>query len=346
MRIGVLTGGGDAPGLNAAIRAVVVRATALGHEVLGITDGWAGLLGEHEPAPLTLRHVAGILGEGGTMLGTSRTDPRKDDASRRAVIESIRRAGLDAVVAIGGNDTLGVAQWLHEQGIRVVGVPKTVDNDLAETEFCIGFDTAVTVVSEALDRLRTTASAHHRVVVVEAMGRDTGWVAAFGGLAGGADLILVPEIPVTSEDVVRTMKRRRQMGDPDILVVVSEAVEVDGLEALTAVDRDAFGHVRLDQRAVGAMLARHIEQNTGMEARQVVLGHLQRGGSPTAIDRLRATRFGNAAVDLVEAGRSGVLPVQRAGRTEVAEISDAVREIRRLSDDYIELVRRFAGILD
>jgi 6-phosphofructokinase 1 len=346
MRIGVLTGGGDAPGLNAAIRAVVIRATALGHEVFGITDGWAGLLGEHEPEPLTLRRVAGILGEGGTMLGTSRTDPRKDDASRRAVLHSIRRAGLDAVVAIGGNDTLGVAQWLHQQGVKVVGVPKTVDNDLSETEFCIGFDTAVTVVSEALDRLRTTASAHHRVVVVEAMGRDTGWVAAFGGLAGGADLILVPEINVTSDDIVRTMKRRRQMGDPDILVVVSEAVEIEGLEALTAVDRDAFGHVRLDQRAVGTMLARHIEQNTGMEARQVVLGHLQRGGSPTAIDRLRATRFGNAAVDLVDAGRSGVLPVQRAGRTEVAEISDAVREIRRLSDDYVELVNRFAGIID
>jgi ATP-dependent phosphofructokinase / diphosphate-dependent phosphofructokinase len=346
LRIGVLTGGGDAPGLNAAIRAVVLRASALGHEVLGITDGWAGLLGEHGPSPLTPRHVAGILGEGGTMLGTSRTDPRKDDASRRAVIESVRRNDIDALVAIGGNDTLSVADWVHQQSVKVVGVPKTVDNDLAETEFCIGFDTAVSVLSEALDRLRTTASAHHRVVVVEAMGRDTGWVAAFGGLAGGADLILVPEIPVTSADVIRTMKRRRESGDPDILVVVAEAAEIDGLEAQTAVDRDAFGHIRLDQRAIGAVLARHIEQRTGIEARQVVLGHLQRGGSPTSIDRLRATRFGNAAVDLVEAGRSGVLPVQRAGHIEVAALADAVREIRRLSDEYIELVRRFAGVLD
>ena len=346
MRIGVLTGGGDAPGLNAAIRAVVLRASALGHEVLGITDGWAGLLGEHEPSPLMPRQVVGILGDGGTILGTSRTDPRKDDKSRRAVLESIRRFRIDALVAIGGNDTLGVAQWLDEQKVKVVGVPKTVDNDLAETEFCIGFDTAITVVSEALDRLRTTASAHHRVVVVEAMGRDTGWVAAFGGLAGGADLILVPEIPVTSAQIVRTMKRRRASGDPDILVVVSEAVEIEGLEALTASDRDAFGHVRLDQRAIGAVLARHIEQHTGIEARQVVLGHLQRGGSPTAIDRLRATRFGNAAVDLVDAGRSGELPVQRAGRIEVATLADAVREIRRLSPDYIELVRRFAGVVD
>jgi len=345
VRIGVLTGGGDAPGLNAAIRAVVMRAHALGHEVFGIADGWAGLLGENLPRPLGVREVAGILGDGGTILGTSRTDPRKDEASRRGVLGSIRRAELDALVAIGGNDTLGVANWLHEQGVRVVGVPKTVDNDLSETEFCIGFDTAITVVADALDRLRTTASAHHRVVVVEAMGRDTGWVAAFGGLAGGADLILIPEIPVTSDDVVRTMKRRRAMGDPDILVVVSEAVEIKGLEAETAVDRDAFGHVRLDQRAIGAVLARDIEQRTGLEARQVVLGHLQRGGSPTAIDRLRATRFGNAAVDLVEAGRSGVLPVQRAGRIETATMADAVRETRRLSDDYIELVRRFAGVL-
>jgi len=345
VRIGVLTGGGDAPGLNAAIRAVVMRAHALGHEVFGIADGWAGLLGENLPRPLGVREVAGILGDGGTILGTSRTDPRKDEASRRGVLGSIRRAELDALVAIGGNDTLGVANWLHEQGVRVVGVPKTVDNDLSETEFCIGFDTAITVVADALDRLRTTASAHHRVVVVEAMGRDTGWVAAFGGLAGGADLILIPEIPVTSDDVVRTMKRRRAMGDPDILVVVSEAVEIKGLEAETAVDRDAFGHVRLDQRAIGAILARDIEQRTGLEARQVVLGHLQRGGSPTAIDRLRATRFGNAAVDLVEAGRSGVLPVQRAGRIETATLADAVRETRRLSDDYIELVRRFAGLL-
>src|SRR5205807_1427598 len=254
------------------------------------------------------------LGEGGTMLGTSRTDPRKDEASRRAVLESVRRNGIDALVAIGGNDTLSVADWLHQQSVKVVGVPKTVDNDLAETEFCIGFDTAVSVLSEALDRLRTTASAHHRVVVVEAMGRDTGWVAAFGGLAGGADLILVPEISVTIGDVIRTMKRRRESGVPDILVVISEAAEIDGLEA-----------------------------RTGIEGRQVVLGHLQRGGSPTSIDRLRATRFGNAAVDLVESGRSGVLPVQRAGHIEVAAIADAVREIRRLSDEYIELVRRFAG---
>src|SRR5438552_2414320 len=193
--------------------------------------------------------------------------------------------------------------------------------------------------------LRTTASAHHRVVVVEAMGRDTGWVAAFGGLAGGADLVLVPEIRVTSDDVTRTVKRRRSLGDLDILVVVSEAAEIDGLEAQTAVDRDAVGPVRLDPLAIGAVLARHIEQRTGLEARQVVLGHLQRGGSPTAVDRLRATRFGNAAADLGDSGESGVLPVLRGGRIEVASLSDAVRQVRRLPDEIIELVRRYAGVV-
>src|SRR5213593_1105547 len=225
MRIGVLTGGGDAPGLNPAIRAVVLRATQLGHEVVGIADGWAGLI-DGRARPLVEKDVAHILDQGGTMLGTSRTDPRKDERHQRACIEQVGKLGLDALVAIGGNDTLGVAQWLHGRGVRIVGVPKTVDNDLAETDFCIGFDTAVTVVADALDRLRTTASAHHRVVVVEAMGRDTGWVAAFGGLAGGADLVLVPEIRVTSDDVTRTVKRRRSLGDLDILVVVSEAAEI------------------------------------------------------------------------------------------------------------------------
>ena len=345
MRIGVLTGGGDAPGLNAAIRAVVLRAHALGHEVFGVADGWAGLLDGGKARPLGPADVARILGEGGTIIGTSRTDPRKKADARATVGRNIGRLGLDALVAIGGNDTLGVAAWLHEQGVRVVGVPKTVDNDLSETDYCIGFDTAVTVVVDALDRLRTTASAHHRVVVVEAMGRDTGWVAAFGGLAGEADLILVPEIPVTSEEIVGTMRRRRAMGDPDILVVVSEAVQIAGLEAQTTIDRDAFGHPRLDQRAIGAVLARHIEQQTGIEARQVVLGHLQRGGSPTAVDRLWATRFGNAAVDLVHAGKGGVLPVARGGHVEVATLRAAVGTTRRLSDDIVELVRRFAGTL-
>jgi 6-phosphofructokinase 1 len=341
MRIGVLTGGGDAPGLNAAIRGVVLRATALGHEVHGIADGWAGLI-EGRARPLSAREVAHILSEGGTVLGTSRTDPRKNEAHRRACLEQLSALGLDALVAIGGNDTLGVADWLDQQGVRVVGVPKTVDNDLSETDYCIGFDTAVSVVTDALDRLRTTASAHHRVMVVEAMGRDTGWVAAYGGLAGGADVVLVPEIPTTSDAVLGAVRRLKERGDNDIIVVVAEAVELAGLNAESTIDRDAFGHARLDQRAIGAVLARHIEERTKIEARVVVLGHLQRSGSPTAMDRIWATRFGTSAADLISAGRSGVLPVARGGAVDVSSLTAAVAT-RRLDPATIELVRRFAG---
>jgi 6-phosphofructokinase 1 len=342
MRIGVLTGGGDAPGLNAAIRAVVLRAHALGHEVVGIADGWAGLI-DGRARPLTSKDVTHIVYEGGTILGTSRTDPRKSEQQRRACIEQLAKLGLEALVPIGGNDTLGVAEWLHGQGVPVVGVPKTVDNDLSETDYCIGFDTAVSVVTDALDRLRTTASAHHRVMVVEAMGRDTGWVAAYGGLAGGADVILVPEIPANGPDVVAAVRRLKERGDDDIIVVVAEAVEIAGLEAQVAADRDAFGHVRLDQRAIGAVLARYIEEQTRIEARVVVLGHLQRGGSPTAIDRIWATRFGTSAVDLISAGRSGVLPVARGGGIDVATLAAAVGTTRRLDPEMVELVRRLAG---
>jgi ATP-dependent phosphofructokinase / diphosphate-dependent phosphofructokinase len=342
MRIGVLTGGGDAPGLNPAIRAVVLRATALGHDVMGIADGWAGLV-DGRARPLSERDVAHILDQGGTMLGTSRTDPRKNERDQRACLGNIGKLGLEALVAIGGNDTLGVADWLHSKGVRVVGVPKTVDNDLSATDYCIGFDTAVSVVTEALDRLRTTASSHHRVMVVEAMGRDTGWVAAVGGIAGGADVILVPEIPVTADEVVDAVRHLKEHGDDDIIVVVSEAVEIEGLEAQTSIERDAFGHPRLDQRAIGAILARHIEQRTAIEARVVVLGHLQRGGSPTVIDRFWATRLGVSAVDLVTAGKSGVLPVARGGKVAVVTISEAVGTTRRLDPELIELIGRLAG---
>ena len=344
MRIGLLTGGGDAPGLNAAIRAVVLRSRALGHDVSGIADGWAGLVGEPRLRELCPPDVHGILGLGGTILGTTRTDPRRDSGAATEVVANIRRTGLDAVVAIGGNDTLAVADWLQRQHVPVVGIPKTVDNDLAETNYCIGFDTAVTVVAEAVDRLRTTASAHHRVVVVEAMGRDAGWVAAYGGLTGGADLVIVPEIPVTADDVVETVHTLRAEGDKDTIIVVAEASQIAGLEAQAPVDRDAFGHPRLDQRAIGAVLARLVEARAGIEARVVVLGHLQRSGSPTATDRLWATRFGNEAADLVDAGRFGVLPVARGSSVAIATLRDAVRVTRRVSDDVLTLLQRYAGI--
>jgi phosphofructokinase-like protein len=344
MRIGVLTGGGDAPGLNAAIRAVVLRATARGHEPLGIPDGWAGLVDGRPPWELEPRDVDGILALGGTILGTSRTDPRGKRDQERAVLEHLRRLDLDATVAIGGNDTLGVADWLHRRRVKVVGVPKTVDNDLAATDHCIGFDTAVSVVADAIDRLRTTASAHHRVMVVEVMGRDTGWVAAVGGLTGGADIILIPEVPVSAAQVASMVTRRHAAGQSDTIVVVAEAVRIAGLRGvLSPKQRDAFGHPRLDQRAIGAALAGDIQRRTSIETRVVVLGHLQRGGTPTTTDRLWATRFGSAAVDLIESGRFGALPVARGGAVAVVPLRSAVRQVRGVPPDILELVRRYGG---
>src|SRR2546426_3871157 len=261
MRLGILTGGGDAPGLNAAIRAVVMRATTHGDTVVGFRDGWAGLVGEGLARVVRVEDVHGIVGLGGTILGTSRTDPRKEDRTRAQVLANLRRYDIDALIPMGGNDTLSVAAWLHDEGVRVVGVPKTVDNDIAETEHCIGFDTAVSVVMDALDRLRTTASAHHRVMVVEVMGRDTGWVAAIGGLAGGAGLVLMPELRLTLEEIGSALERRHARGQTDTIVVVAEGVDFPDLQGVReASTKDAFGHVRLDQRGIGDAVARAIER--------------------------------------------------------------------------------------
>ena len=346
MRLGVLTGGGDAPGLNAAIRAVVIRAASYGDTVVGFRDGWAGLVGEGLARVVRVEDVHGIVGLGGTILGTSRTDPRKEERTRAQVLANLRRYDIGALIPMGGNDTLSVAAWLHEEGVRVVGGPKTVDNDIAETEHCIGFDTAVSVVMDALDRLRTTASAHHRVMVVEVMGRDTGWVAAVGGLAGGADLILMPELRLTLDEIRRALEKRHARGQTDTIVVVAEGVDFPDLDGLRDASgtKDAFGHVRLDQRGIGDALARAIEQRTGYETRAVVLGHLQRGGSPTPTDRLWATRFGDAAVDLVHDGKSGVLPVARGNDVAVVPLHDAVATVRGVPQDIVELVRRLAGL--
>lgn len=344
MRIGILTGGGDAPGLNAAIRAIVLRAASYGDTVLGFRDGWAGLLGEGLARVLRPDEVQDIVGVGGTILGTSRTDPRKTERDRAKVLTNLRRYDVEALIAIGGNDTLSVAAWLAGEGVRVVGVPKTVDNDIAETEHCIGFDTAVAVVADALDRLRTTASAHHRVMVVEVMGRDSGWVAAYGGLAGGADVVLIPELPTTLDEVASALERRHALGQTDTIVVAAEGVHLPDLAGVREVTQtDAFGHARLDQRGIGDALARGIERQTGYETRAVVLGHLQRGGSPTAVDRLWATRFGDMAVELVHTGRFGLLPVARGGGVGVAALSDAIASVRGVPPEIVELVRRLAG---
>ena len=340
MRIGILTGGGDAPGINAAIRAVVRTAVRSGHSTSGVKNGWAGAL-DGTIEELCPPDVRGILPLGGTILGTSRTNPLKLPDGIQRVMDQLRGSGVEALVAIGGDDTLSVARGLHESGYPVVGVPKTIDNDLAATEFCIGFDTAVGIVAQALDRLHTTASAHHRVMVVEVMGRDTGWVATMGGLAGGADVILIPEYPVALGEVVEHLYRRRGEGKDFSIIVVAEGVDLAGA-ATGAEQRDAFGHVRLADRGVGDRLSRFIEAETGFETRVTVLGHLQRGGTPSTVDRIWATRLGVRAAQLTIGGCSGVVPVRRDGEVAVVALADVVAEQRRVPRELYELTRIFA----
>ncbi len=339
MRIGILTGGGDAPGMNAAIRAVVRTAHRGGHRTSGVKNGWAGAL-DGAIDELWPSDVRAILPLGGTILGTSRTNPLKLPDGIQRVIGTLRSHGVDALVAMGGDDTLSVARALHEAGYPVVGVPKTIDNDLAATDFCIGFDTAVGIVAEALDRLHTTASAHHRVMVVEVMGRDTGWVATMGGLAGGADVILVPEYPVELGEVVEHLHRRRAEGKDFSIIVVAEGVDLVGA-GTGAGQRDAFGHARLADRGVGDALSRYIEAETGFEARVTVLGYLQRGGTPSTVDRIWATRLGVRATELAVAGCSGVVPVRRDDQVAVVELADVVAEQRRVPRELYELTRIF-----
>ena len=343
MRIGVLTGGGDAPGLNAAIRAVARRAFQLGHQVSGVKNGWAGCLEEGLIDELTPADVRGILPMGGTILGTSRTNPAKEKDGIGRVVNTLRHHAVDALVPIGGDDTLSVAAKLHDAGFPTVGVPKTIDNDLAVTEFCIGFDTAVGVVTEALDRLHTTASAHHRVMVVEVMGRDTGWVALMGGVAGGADLIIIPEFETGLPEVVRHLYRRRGEGKLFSIIVIAEGARIPELEREQGgeAEKDAFGHIRLAKRGVGDLLAGAVEQQTGFETRVTVLGHLQRGGSPSPVDRIWATRLGVAAVELIVKGTSGVIPIRRNGDVEVVPLAEVVKEQRRVPRELYDLAQVF-----
>ena len=308
----------------------------MGHSVSGVQNGWAGTLEGGAIEELGPDDVRGILPLGGTILGTSRTNPLKVKDGVASTIRVLRRHGIDAMVPIGGDDTLSVASALHEAGFQTVGVPKTIDNDLSVTEFCIGFDTAVGVVTEALDRLHTTASAHHRVMVVEVMGRDTGWVALAGGVAGGADMIIIPEFPLTLGDVVSHLYRRRGAGKLFSIIVVAEGAHIPELEAEAdgAAETDAFGHVQLAKRGIGDALARKVEAVT-------VLGHLQRGGSPTPIDRIWATRLGVRAVELIGEGKSGVIPIRRNGEVEVVPLADVIRETRRVPEELYALTRVF-----
>jgi phosphofructokinase-like protein len=341
VKVGVLTGGGDCPGLNAVIRAVSRRSFARGHEIVGIREGWRGLV-EAKFEPLGPREVSGLLPRGGTILGTSRTNPYRVEGGVDAVRENFAREGLDALVAIGGEDTLGVATRLHaEHEFPVVGVPKTIDNDLSATDYTFGFDTAVFTCTEAIDRLHTTAESHNRVMVVEVMGRHTGWIAVMSGIAGGADVILIPEQPVSLEDACKEIRHRHQRGKDFSIVVVSEGYELDGVG--DADDVDEFGHVRLSERGVGARLAQEIESRTGFETRVTVLGHVQRGGSPTPRDRVLATRYGLKAADLVHEGRFGRMAALHGDSIVDVALEEATAQLKTVPDDWYEVARAFFG---
>jgi len=343
VQIGILTGGGDCPGLNAVIRAVTRRAFDRGDDVVGVLHGWRGLV-EGQFRQLGSIDISGILPRGGTILKTSRTNPYKVDGGVERVLENLR--GLDALVAIGGEDTLGVAARLHsEHGAHVVGVPKTIDNDLSGTDYTFGFDTAVTIATEAIDRLHSTAESHDRVMVCEVMGRHTGWIAVMSGMAGGADVILTPERPVTVERCCELIQKRHAKGKDFSIVVVSEGWEMrteSGDSQLVATTTtDAFGHVRLG--GVGDGLAREIEARTGFETRVTTLGHIQRGGSPTAHDRVLATRYGLKAADMVHAGAWGQMAALRGDRIEAVPLSDAVAELKTVPDELYEQASTFFG---
>ncbi len=340
MKIGVLTGGGDCPGLNAVIRAVVRKADAHDSRVVGIRNGWKGML-DLSHVDLDLKMVSGILHIGGTIIGTSRTNPCKEPGDTERVLKNMRLLGLDALVAIGGEDTLGAASKLYDRGLPVVGVPKTIDNDLAGTDFTFGFDTAVTTATEAIDRLHTTAESHNRVMVVEVMGRQTGWIAVMSGIAGGADVILVPEIPLDFEEVAEAIRKRHGRGKNFSIVVVSEGCELPGLA--DAGERDQFGHVILSKRGVGDTLGREIEERTGYETRVTVLGHVQRGGSPTARDRVLATRFGLKAADLALAGEFGQMAALQGDDVVPVPLAEATAELKVVPREWYDVARAFFG---
>jgi phosphofructokinase-like protein len=343
----VLTGGGDCPGLNAVIRAVTRRCLTRGHEVVGVRDGWRGLV-DGRFMELGPREISGILPRGGTILGTTRTNPYKSDDGVERVLANFESAGLTALVAIGGEDTLGVAAQLHaEQDLAVVGVPKTIDNDLSATDYTFGFDTAVWIATEAIDRLHTTAESHNRVMVLEVMGRHTGWIAVMSGIAGGADVILIPEQPITVEDACEELRRRHERGKDFSIVVVSEGYELTYASGETrqvaeeAEASDQFGHVRLG--GVGDALAREIEERTGFETRVTVLGHVQRGGSPTPRDRVLATRYGLKAADLVHEERWGTMAALHGDSIVEVTLADAVAELKTVPPQWYDVARAFFG---
>jgi 6-phosphofructokinase 1 len=340
-RVGVLTGGGDCPGLNAVIRAVVRKGVDFyGNEFVGFRDGWRGPL-EDDTVPLDVPAVRGILPRGGTILGSSRTNPFKVDGGVERIKQTLRDQGCDALIAIGGEDTLGVAYRLHAEGVNVIGVPKTIDNDLSATDYTFGFDTAVNIAMEAIDRLHTTAESHHRVLIVEVMGRHAGWIALHAGLAGGANVILIPERPFDIVKVCEYIEHRFATRYAPIVVVAEGAVPIEGTLAVKEGQKDAFGHVRL--QGIGALLEEEIQARTGKEARATVLGHIQRGGTPTAFDRVLATRFGLHAIDAVEQKAWGTMTALRGTKIELVGLGEAVGELKTVPEEMYAEAQAFFG---
>lgn len=340
MKIGLLTGGGDCPGLNAVIRAVVKSAIIKGWKAIGFKYGWKGII-ENVYIDLNEQAISGILHRGGTILGTSRTNPYKDPKNVEKVKETFKKNGLDALVAIGGEDTLGVAAKLAAEGLPVVGVPKTIDNDLSCTDFTFGFDTAVNIAMECVDRLHTTAESHNRVMVVEIMGRHAGWITMYAGLAGGADVILVPEVPVNVDEVCNAIRKRHQRGKLFSIVAVSEGAKLSGKDVVQEENLDAFGHVRLG--GVGQRLAELIEKQTGFETRVTVLGHIQRGGSPTAFDRVLGTRFGISAIELIVQKKFGYMVSLQGNQIVPAPLKDATGQPKLVPMDFYKMAEVFSG---
>ncbi len=342
-KIGVLTGGGDCPGLNATIRAIVRKAAQHGISVIGIRNGWKGLI-EADVAELDLRSVSGILHKGGTILGTSRTNPYKKEGGVQKVVDNYKKLGLDCLIAIGGEDTLGAANRLSKEnkGMNIVGAPKTIDNDLSCTDFTFGFDTAVNIATEAIDRLHTTAESHHRIMVVEVMGRHAGWIAVYSGLAAGADMILIPEMPIEMDEVCAALKKRHDKGKGFSIVVVAEGAKFKKGDVVTQEEKlDAFGHVRLG--GISEILAKIMEERTGYETRVTVLGHIQRGGTPTAFDRVLATRFGIKTVELALTEKFGYMASLSGNEITEVPLEAAVGKLKTVDMRLYDIAKVFFG---
>ena len=342
MKIGILTGGGDCPGLNAVIRAVVRRARiSYNWDVIGIKNGWNGLV-DGEVEPLTLYAVSGILHRGGTILGTSRKNPTNNREDIDRIRDSIRRYGISALLVVGGDDTLSVALHFHKEGLPVVGIPKTIDNDIFGTDFTFGFNTAMSTVTEAIDRLHTTAESHHRIMVVEVMGRHSGWIAVMSGIAGGADMIIIPEVPYDINDVCEKLMKRHELKKFSIVVVAEGAKPVGSDENIVQDEKlDEFGNIRLG--GIGAIIGEQIEKITKIETRVTILGHTQRGGSPTAYDRVLATRFGVAGVDALERKDYGKMVALKSEKIITIPLEDAVLKNKKVDMRLYEIAEIFFG---